>query len=200
MYPTARLGMISGVLCPLIALGAIATASILSPTFTWTGSDLSALGAYGVSTAWLFNGGLAVGGVTSLPYSVWAFKSGHNRVEQIGVVLFVLAVMALVAVGVFPAGTPQHFPAAISFYLLLSLTLWTYGIGNLVAKKPWLGASTVFLGVLNIAVWVMWAMAFQAVAPGLALPESVGAVVLGVWVLGTTIRLSGELKSGSDDF
>jgi hypothetical membrane protein len=184
-----RLGTISGLLAPVITLGAIAIATILSPTFVWTESALSDLGARGVPTARLFNGGLIIGSITALPFGVLVFMSTHNRVEQAGAVLFGLTAVALAAIGVFPTGTPQHLPAAVSFYLLLSFSLWTYGIGNVVAGKRWLGVLTVCLGILNIAAWVVWAIAFQAVIPGLALPESVGAIILGAWIFGTTIRI-----------
>lgn len=180
-----RFGIVSGLLAPLISLGAIALATLISPTFSWTQSALSSLGV-AAPTAWLFNGGLIAGGVVSLPFGVRVFETARNLIERAGAVLFWLCAVALAAIGIFPAGTPLHFPSAIAFYLLLSLSLWTYGVGNAIAGAWLLGALTVLLGVLNIGAWFVWAMALQAIAPGLALPEIVGALILGVWIVGTT--------------
>ena len=184
-----RLGIASGLLAPLVTLGAIAIATTLSPTFTWTGSALSDLGAPWAPTAWLFNGGLIVGGIIALLFGVLVFLNAHNRIEQAGAVLFGVTAVLLAAIGMFPAGTPQHFPAAVSFYLFLSISLWVYGVGNVLAGKRRLGALTVCLGLLNLLAWVVWVIAFQTIVPGLALPESVGAIILGAWVFGTTIRI-----------
>jgi hypothetical membrane protein len=184
-----RLGTASGLLAPLVTLGAIAIATTLSPTFVWTTSALSDLGVRGAPTAWLFNGGLIVGSVIALPFGVLVFLSAENQIEQAGAVLFGVTAVLLAAIGVFPAGTPQHFPAAVSFYLFLSISLWVYGTGNVFAGKRRLGVLTVCLGLLNIVAWVVWAVAFRAVIPGLALPESVGAIILGGWIFGTTIRI-----------
>lgn len=189
--PIERLGTASGLLAPLVTLGAIAIATTLSPTFTWVGSALSDLGAPEAPTAWLFNGGLIVGSIIALPFGVLVLLNAHNRIEQAGAVLFGVTAVLLAAIGVFPIGTPQHVPAAVSFYLSLSVSLWVYGTGNVLAGKRRLGALTVCLGILNIATWIVWAVTFQAIIPGLALPESVGAIILGVWVFGTTIRIRG---------
>lgn len=184
-----RLGTASGLLAPLVTLGSIAIATTLSPTFTWAESALSDLGAPGAPTAWLFNGGLIIGSIIALPFGVLVFLHAYNRIEQAGAVVFGVTAVFLAAIGVFPTGTPQHFPAAVSFYLFLSISLWTYGTGNVLAGKRWLGALTICLGILNIAAWVVWAVAFQTTVPGLALPESVGAIILGAWIFGTTIRI-----------
>lgn len=184
-----RLGTASGLLAPVVTLGAIAIATILSPTFTWVGSALSDLGVPEAPTAWLFNGGLIVGGIIALPVGILIFLNARNRIEQAGAVLFGVTAVLLAAIGVFPAGTPQHFPAAISFYVSLSVSLWVYGTGNVVAGKRRLGAFTICLGLLNIGEWVVWATTFRDIVPGLALPEIIGALILGLWLFGTTIRM-----------
>lgn len=184
-----RLGTASGLLTPIVTLGAIIIATTISPTFTWVGSALSDLGAPGAPTAWLFNGGLIVGSIIALPFGALVFVKAHNRLEQAGAVSFGVTAVFLAAIGVFPLGTPQHRPAAVSFYIFLSISLWVYGTGNVVDGNRRLGVLTICLGLLNLVTWVVWAIAFQTIIPGLALPESVGAIILGAWVFGTTIRL-----------
>ncbi|WP_254544284.1 DUF998 domain-containing protein [Halomarina pelagica] len=184
-----RLGTAAGVLAPVVALGAIALAALRSPTFTWAGSALSDLGAPGTRTAWLFNGGLALGGALALPFAWRLWRAARNRAERAGAVLLALDAVALALVGVFPIGTALHAPAAVSFFLLLSLALWTYSAGNLLAGERRRGAATVALGVVTLGAWVVWAAALRDLAPGLALPEAVGAVALGAWTATTAVRL-----------
>jgi hypothetical membrane protein len=184
---TERLGTAAGVAAPAVAVGAILLATLLSPTFTWTGSALSDLGAPGAPTAALFNGGLVLGGALALPFAARLVGAARNRVEAAGAGVFGLAAVALAGVGLFPLDTPQHTPVAVAFFLLLSLSLWTYGAGNVLAGDRRLGAVTVLLGLLNLAAWVVYLALFEGL--GLALPEAVGTAVLAAWSVGTAGRL-----------
>lgn len=184
---TERIGTAAGVAAPAVAVGAILLATALSPTFTWTGSALSYLGAPGAPTAALFNGGLVLGGALALPFAVRLVGAARNRLETAGAAVFGLAALALAGVGVFPLGTALHGPVAVAFFLLLSLSLWTYGAGNARAGDRRLGAVTASLGLLNLAAWVVYAALFDGV--GLALPEAVGTGVLAAWSIGTAARL-----------
>jgi hypothetical membrane protein len=191
---TERIGTAAGVAAPAVAVGSILLATLVSPTFTWTGSALSDLGAPGAPTAALFNGGLVLGGALALPFAVRLVGAARNRLEVAGGGLFGLAALALAGVGAFPLDTPQHAPVAIAFFLLLSLSLWTYGAGNAVAGDRRLGAVTALLGLLNLAAWVVYAALFDGL--GLALPEAVGTAVLAAWSVGTAGRLRGEAPLG----
>lgn len=182
-----QIGTAAGVASPVVSLGSILLAAALSPTFTWTGSALSDLGAPTAPTAALFNGGLVLGGALALPFAVRLVGTARNRAESAGAGLFALTALALAGVGLFPLNTPQHTPVAIAFFLLLSLSLWAYGAGNALTGDRRLGAVTAALGALNLAAWVVYVTAAPGL--GLALPESVGAVVLALWAVGTALRL-----------
>jgi hypothetical membrane protein len=184
---TERIGTAAGVAAPAVAVGAILLATALSPTFTWTGSALSDLGAPGAPTAALFNGGLVLGGALALPFAARLVGAARNRVETAGAAVFGLAALALAGVGVFPLGTPQHTPVAVSFFVLLSLSLWVYGAGNALAGDRRLGAVTVLLGLCNLVAWVAYVGLFEDL--GVALPEAVGTAVLAAWSVGTARRL-----------
>ncbi|MFC6732867.1 hypothetical protein [Haladaptatus sp. DYSN1] len=156
---THRAGALSGILAPGITLGAILLATLLSPTFTWTGSALSNLGGAGERTAWLFNGGLMVG-----------------------------SLVALFSVGVFPIGTAYHFPAALSFYLLLTLALWVHGTGSVIAADVSFGLASIWLGIANIMTWI-WVSTGDLTRSGLAIPEIIGALIFGGWMAFAARRL-----------
>jgi len=187
--PVERATTATGVLAPLVALGAIFLATVLSPSFTWTGEPLSFLGSAGQPTRPLFNYGLVVGGLLSLPFAGRLVATGRNRLERLGGGTFALTGTAMGLVGVFPMGTTWHFPAAVSFYLLLSVSTWLYGAGNVLAGDRWRGALTVGLGVLNLLTWAVYAAVFAPTGLSLALPELVGALALGAWTAATAVRL-----------
>lgn len=184
-----RIGTVAGVVAPAIALGAILVAVVLSPTFTWTENALSDLGASQAANAALFNSGLVLGGVVSLPFAVRITETARNRIEAAGAVVFALTAVALALVGLFPTGTDPHVPAAVAFYVLLSFSLWTYGVGNALAGDLLIAAGTVLLGVVNVGAWAVYIVEYAPTGLSVALPEIVGAVVLAVWTIGTAVRV-----------
>ncbi|MWG33969.1 DUF998 domain-containing protein [Halomarina oriensis] len=187
--PAEQVTTAAGVLAPTIALGAIFLATVLSPTFTWTSEPLSFLGSSGEPTRPLFNYGLILGGLVSLPFAARLVGTARNRLESVGGGAFALTGVAMALVGGFPMGTEWHFPAAVSFYLLLSVSMWCYGGGNLLAGDRRVGATTVGLGLLNLLTWVVYVAVFAPTGLSLALPEIVGALALGGWTTATAFRL-----------
>jgi hypothetical membrane protein len=184
-----RVATLAGVLAPVVTLGAILFATLRSPTFSWTEDPLSLLGEAGQPTRYLFNYGLVVGGLLSLGFAARLVASGRNRLERAGGAAFALTGVAMALVGVFPTGTAPHFPAAVAFYLLLSVSTGLYGAGNYRAGDRALGGLTVGLGALNLLTWAVYVAVFAPTGLSLALPEVVGAVALGGWTTGTALRL-----------
>jgi hypothetical membrane protein len=191
---------LTGGVAAVVALGGIGLAVTLAPpgAFSWTGSNLSDLGTTpGVSL--LFNGGLVAGGLLGLPYAValsWqptgrapeGGRSGSTpeatpRVVTAGT--YAVTVLLLALVGLFPAGTAVHTPAAIGFFLGVTLLLGWDGVrrSSLVASGPrdrrqlwWL---PIALAVVHVLVWVAWIVGGT---DGLAIPETVGALAFAAWV------------------
>jgi hypothetical membrane protein len=184
-----RASALAGLAAPVASLGAIFLATLLSPTFSWTESALSNLGAPGEPTAPLFNGGLILGGLLALGFGPALWTASDHPLERAGIALFALTAVSLGLIGVFPLGTPEHFPVAVGFYLLLSLSLWIYGAGEALAGTRARGLATVGLGAVNVAAWVVWTIGGSLRRAGLALPEIVGAVVLAGWTVATARRL-----------
>lgn len=193
-----RLSCGAGVLAPVFTLGAIFVATLLSPQFAWTGNALSNLGGT-VSTAstpatrLVFNGGLVGGGLIGLGFGYSLFRAARNHVERIGIGVFGLVLIALALIGVFPEGTEPHVPVAVAFYTLLSVGLWLYGAGNVVAGDRSRGVVTVAAGVLNSTVWGVWVATGEMIRPGLALPEIVGALLFAGWAVATAVDVRSRL-------
>lgn len=162
----------------VVAIGSIMLATLLSPTFGWRYSALSDMGTTSQS-AWLFNGGLVLASLLGLPY-VWVLGADvTDRLAQLRAVTFLLAILGMGGVGLFPAGTSLHVPMAAAFYVFAALTLLVDGVARLRTRA---GKLALLFGVLVPAVWPMWAF-WLTLGPGIAVPEFVGALLFSVWVV-----------------
>lgn len=180
-----------GALAPVVTLGAILAAALLSPSFSWAGSALSDLGRAGALTAPIFNGGLVLGAVLALPYVARVALAADRLLTRLGTAAFGLAALSMGLVGVFPTGTAFHVPAALSLYLFVTYGLFLYGSGRIragavthgpeQARETTLGLAAIWLGVGHVTSWVAWGAGLR-VGPGLAIPETVGAVIFVAWI------------------
>lgn len=180
---------------PVVTLGAVLVATVVSPSFSWSSSALSDLGEPGAPTALLFNGGLLAGAALALPYVAAVGRVAEGRLTRLGVALFGLAAVSMGLVGLFPAGHPYHFPAAVSLYAFLTYGLFCYGTGRVLAgvsgPRPAdersrrgpakRGLAAIWLGIGHLTSWVAWGTGLR-VGPGLAIPEAIGAVLFVAWI------------------
>jgi hypothetical membrane protein len=184
----ARTERAAGVLAPVVALGAILLATLVSPTFTWTGHPLSFLGI-APPTRLLFNGGLVAGGALSVPFAHHLWRTAGSRLLRAAALSFALTGVAMALVGLFPMSTVLHLPVAVAFYVLLSVTLWLFGAGALRAGGSGrrAGVAALALGTLNALTWAVYVAAFAGSGLSLAIPETIGALALGAWTAGTAL-------------
>jgi hypothetical membrane protein len=188
----ARLAL-AGPLSAGVTLGATVAAMLVAPEYSPLESPLSALGSSpSPAVRMLFSGGLFVGGVAAVPFAVAVWKAARNRVERAGAALFALTVVALSGVGAFPRGTALHFPAAASFYLLLTVALGAHGAGQTEAGEGG-GRVVVGLAAAHPVMWVGYAAAGRPVS--LAVPESAGALLLAWWAVRTATRIRRDATS-----
>ncbi|WP_144901318.1 DUF998 domain-containing protein [Halobellus captivus] len=153
----------------------ILAAALLSPTFSWTQSALSDLGAASDPlVSLLFNGGLIAGGLVGAAYAL-ALRP-HSTVLAVG---YVFSILAMALVGVFPAGTGPHMPVAIAFFLLATATVTLDGWRRRASTTGRVGLA---LAGGHIAGWLLWSAGIRP-GPGLALPELGGVVMFGAWLL-----------------
>lgn len=183
----------SGAVAAVVTLGGILLATVASPAFVWRSNALSDLGvtttaAGTTTTVLLFNGSLVLGSVLGLAFAAYLFRVTGGRERVVAVSLgATLGLMGLV--GVFPHGTSLHLPVALGFYLLLSVTVWIAGV-LAATRGDWRWATvSVLVGLVNILGWAAWAATGDGLQSGIAVPEYVGALALGAWVLARTDRL-----------
>ena len=178
---------LSGLSAPVVTFGAILVATLVSPNFSWTLDALSDLGVAGTSTAWLFNGGLVLGAILALPFLWGLWTRCESTFDAVGTVVLLLSLVAMGFVGVFHEGNDLHFPLALTFYAGLTYALFFLGSGRIVADERALGLGSIWLGVVHVTSWILWAAGVR-LGPGLAIPETVGALILIVWMVATVRR------------
>ncbi|QLG27537.1 DUF998 domain-containing protein [Halorarum halophilum] len=169
----AAVGAAAGVGTVLAIVGATA----LAPWFSWSANALSDLGVAG-GTAPLFNGALICGGLLALPYA-WALHREGDGQSPVPAVTFALAMLSMAGVGAFPAGTPLHFPMALAFYLLLTVTLVADGVRR---RQSPTGRAALVAAAVHVLGWAAW-LAGVRPGPGLALPELLGALLFVGWAV-----------------
>ncbi len=193
----SRRARLLGAIATALALGGIALATLLDPTFSWTGDALSDLGVRERSAP-VFNGGLILGGLVGLGYAAGLWRvnrkpSAKGRDPPVGrpsafgrspafgrfrALVFGLAMVAMAGVGLFDLTHPLHTPAAVGFYTLVTATFAVDGVAR--RGRP-TGRITLAFVPIHVAVWATFLAGLWPVT-GLALPELPGALMLAAWV------------------
>jgi hypothetical membrane protein len=176
-----------GVAAVVVSLVAILAATFTAPWFSWAGNALSDLGTSDAPERLLFNYGLVLAGLLGLGF-VPALRATASGVGRAAVVPYVAAMVGVAGVGLFPAGTALHFPAAATAYLGFVLAPVLHGVGDLRAGATGRGAVAVLDGVVHLAFWVLWGTTLTGVLPGLAVPEFVGSTLFNAWALWVAVR------------
>lgn len=175
-----RLAIRAGLVGPLVGFGTTLAATARSPTFQWTGSALSDLGAAGAANSWLFNYGLVASALVTLPFVWVVWAAADHLVEHVGAAAFGLSVVLLGLVGVFPIDTALHGPVSVAYFTLLTVTLWVHGSGWVLAGLVRRGLIAIWLGIGHVLFWIAWVVAGPG---GIAIPELVGSLAFYAWIL-----------------
>lgn len=218
MTDTRRTLAYFGLLAPAVALSMMLLATFIDPLFSWqsrslssigeaTGRSLFALGTADQLAFVLFNGGLLFGGLVGLPYIARLWSETVNGIEKAGVVAFALSLLFMTGIGYAYLDGPAnalHFPFAAGFFLILTIALLVFGTGFALDRSTTAGVATMWLGIVHLLVWVFWVLLEAMVWTGdgdtwtyFAVPEAVGAVLFGGWVIWTarTLLRDGSLPS-----
>lgn len=177
-FPSPTAARVLGAVATLAALGGILLAIRLDPTFSWTTDALSDLGVRDRSAP-AFNGGLVLGAVAGLGYAAGLWERGHgDTLGQVRALAFAFAMVSMAGIGVFDLTRPLHGPAAVGFYLLITVV---FGIDGTVRRSVATGRIALGFVPVHVAVWISFLAGYWPVS-GLALPELPGALMLAAWV------------------
>jgi len=180
---------ICGFLAPLVAFALIFSAIASYPEFSWTDNALSDLGVVEGITSVLFNSGLILGGVLCVVFAAGLFVFLKKRiVGKLGAVIFVLASLALFAIGVFPENVrPVHYLVSVLFFMLLPISMLVNIGAFWLMRQARMALFTLIVAIAAAAPWVLY-FAIQYV-PNVAVPEAVSAFAGSVWA----VVLSGKM-------
>jgi hypothetical membrane protein len=94
---------------------------------------ISELGEVGVSkAAWVFNGGLLLGGLMLLPYTIGLGLAFNSPLGWVGTAAGIIAVLGVTAVGIFPMNNLKfHAIAAMIYFRAGLLMVLFYGLAIL---------------------------------------------------------------------
>ena len=151
-----------GILAPVIALGCIGLAILISPWFSWTENYLSDLGGFpGDTPVWaahgaasvLFNLGLVIAGILGILFGLGLRKDPllKTRLGSIGTIFYLLDAGALIGIGVFPETTgAPHTLFSFVFFILAGFSLCFIGIAQLRSSKKVFGYFTIILFIFGL--------------------------------------------------
>jgi hypothetical membrane protein len=185
-----------GFLVPLIALGGIAIAILLSPNFSWVDNALSDLGhwtrtdigPHPFPRALIFNLGLVMTGLLLTLRTLSFMTTLRDRLSVVALVPFLLATGFLTAIGVFSEDTglrigeaSLHYLASLGFFSTFPLAMWFMGLIWLRCPRVrWFSVISLVLPGVSIVLW--WGT-FSRLFPwrGIAIPELVTALTAIAW-------------------
>ena len=123
-----RVAGISGILSQIVIGLTLGTAIVRSPWFSWTGHEISILGAEGSATG-LVKWGFIVGGLLNVPFVLGLAKTlPRRRLFRSGAGLLVLGALALAGTGAFPRSIDlPHDLSSVFFFVFVSLALVILG-------------------------------------------------------------------------
>jgi hypothetical membrane protein len=184
-----RIAGVYGVIAPVIAFVCIFVATASYPQFSWTSNALSHLGVVPGVAPGVFNSGLVICGVMSFTFTL-GFHLFMNKswLARSGVMLFAVACLALVAIGMFPESvSPTHYWVSVAFFVTLPISLLIF-VGEFWRKHQSLMAFfTLLVAVSAAAPWVLLFI-FHYV-PGVAIPEVISGVAGAFWTVRIGIKM-----------
>jgi hypothetical membrane protein len=175
-----RLAGIIGLFAPVFVFTCILASVASWPQFSWTNNALSDLGVQNGITAIVFNGGLVIGGILFAVFAMGLF-SYHNLAGKVGTVVFGLACVMLIAIGVFNEHfTPTHYIVSVGLFTLMPFSMFIFVAAFWVQRKRALSVFTLASSLVAAAVWVLEFTVHYA--PNVAVPEFISGLAGAVWV------------------
>jgi hypothetical membrane protein len=178
-----RVSGIYGVLAPFLVFTSILMAVWSYPQFSWTANALSDLGVVSGITAGVFNSGLVVCGVLCFTFAIGLYLLLIESVlGRVGVVVFALACLSLVAIGTFPESVPPtHYLVSVTFFVLLPISLLVITAGFAVNRQIKMALFTLAVAVFAALPWVLYFTVHYV--SGVAIPETMSGLSGGVWTV-----------------
>ncbi len=164
-----------GIIAPIFGFAMVFAAISTAPWFSWTENALSDLGVEGL-TAIIFNDGLGMTACLLALFSVGVYEM--TKMDIYGKASFALlfaAAVFLLFIGVFPETAGRiHFYFSVAFFVTIPISVWAF------AAHAWRRGMR-NMAYLSIASGVIAALAWLPSWDGVAIPEAVSALSVGIW-------------------
>ena len=183
-----------GIASPIIGILAVLVSIYFSPWFEWPTHALSDLGVVqegGTQVAiWIFNGGMVTAGLLIAIFISSTRKTiPDNLMSKIAHSLIFIGGINLALVGVFPysvSGT-IHLVVALIYFIFMPIGLIMIGVERRARDKNFaifsIVSGIVSLVVIGGAVLGILGTPIGTIYPeGVAIPEFIEAVILGLWI------------------
>ena len=170
--------LLAGILAPQIALAGIGTAIFINRSW-WrlTDNAISDLGRLGLPNNWVLNVSLIVSALLAIYYAVGLVREVNNTIERTGTGIFILGLIFLALIGLFPEGTGPHYYVSWGFFIFTSIGFLVTGVGMGLSGEKGLA---VFSIVLFTVGWTLALWAKNSF-PGIAPAEFVGVFGIIIW-------------------
>tara|TARA_Y100001960_G_scaffold150600_1_gene158909 strand:+ start:291 stop:950 length:660 start_codon:yes stop_codon:yes gene_type:complete len=198
-----KFGLI-GIASPIIGLLAVLVSIYFSPWFEWPTHALSDLGVEQEGrlisqfaqegdtqiATWTFNGGMIVAGLLIAIFVSSTRKTiPDNLMNKIAYSLIFIGGINLALVGVFPYSVSEtiHLIVALIYFIFTPIGLIMIGVERRTRDKNFaifsIGSGIVSLVVIGGAVLGILGTPIGTIYPeGVAIPEFIEAVILGLWI------------------
>lgn len=173
--------MIAGIIGPVVALILTFADTVISPWFVWTQNALSDLGVHPYS--YLFNYSLIFEGVMNFFLALGLMT--FYKLRKYIVVALMISGISLALVGIFvETYHPYHLMFALIYFLLFPISIIMFGLqtGKRFRSQAVMGYGLAGASLITIVLGIMIDFGLiSGVNIGLAIPEMVEAVLLGIW-------------------
>ena len=205
-----KFGLI-GIASPIIGILAVLVSIYFSPWFEWPTHALSDLGVEQEGrlisqfaqegdtqiATWTFNGGMIVAGLLIAIFVYSTRKTiTDNLMNKIAYSLIFIGGINLALVGVFPYSVSDtiHLIVALIYFIFTPIGLIMIGVERRTRDKNFaifsIGSGIVSLIVIGGAVLGILGTPIGTIYPeGVAIPEFIEAVILGLWIGIAGIRI-----------
>ena len=205
-----KFGLI-GIASPIIGILAVLVSIYFSPWFEWPTHALSDLGVEQEGrlisqfaqegdtqiATWTFNGGMIVAGLLIAIFVSSTRKTiPDNLMNKIAYSLIFIGGINLALVGVFPYSVSDtiHLIVALIYFIFTPIGLIMIGVERRTRDKNFaifsIGSGIVSLIVIGGAVLGILGTPIGTIYPeGVAIPEFIEAVILGLWICIAGIRV-----------
>lgn len=172
---------IAGIVGPLVTLSLTTLDTVISPWFTWTNNALSDLGVHPYS--YLFNYSLIFEGIMNLLLAIGLYQA--YKIRKYTVATLIISGFGLAMVGVFVETYHlYHLTFALIYFILFpaSIIMFSRQIGSNHRPQAMFGYAISVISLITIVAGILIGFGeISSVSLGLAIPEMIEAVLLGIW-------------------